>query len=67
MPMPWCQVLIGSARPFAVTLVQTGRNYGEIRARFSPDYDWAGGTISGILTADGRLSLGHLEGAGLVL
>jgi Bacterial Ig-like domain (group 2) len=55
--VPWCQVLIGSARPFAVTLVQTGRNFGEIRATFSPNHDWASGTISGIVTADGRLSL----------
>ena len=60
--VPWCQMLLGSARSFAVTLVQTGRNYGEIRATFSTDYDWGSGTISGIVTADGRLNLeGTLE------
>jgi Bacterial Ig-like domain (group 2) len=58
--VPWCQVLnrIGSQR-FAFTLVQTGRNYSEIRAMFGPECDsFAGsGTISGVVTADGRLNL----------
>jgi hypothetical protein len=57
--VPWCQVRIGSARSFAFTLVQTGRNYGEIRATFSPECDsfTGSGTISGVVTADGRLNL----------
>jgi hypothetical protein len=60
--VPWCQGPtgiggIGSKRSFAVTLVQTGRNYGEVRATFSPDQDWASGTTSGVVTADGRLDL----------
>jgi Bacterial Ig-like domain (group 2) len=57
--VPWCQarISIGSARFLAFTLFQTGRNYGEIRATFSPDHDWGSGTISGIVTADGRLNL----------
>ena len=53
--VPWCQALdgIGSEHSFAFTLVQSGRNYSEIRATFGPD----GGTISGVVTADGRLEL----------
>jgi hypothetical protein len=53
--VPWCQALngIGSEHSFAFTLFQTGRNYSEIRATFGPD----GGTISGVVTADGRVNL----------
>jgi hypothetical protein len=58
--VPWCQVLnrIGSAS-FAFTLVQTGRNYSEIRATFGPECDsfTGSGTISGVVTADGRLNV----------
>jgi Bacterial Ig-like domain (group 2) len=58
--VPWCQVLnrIGSER-FAFTLVQTGRNYSEIRGTFGPACDsfTGSGTISGVVTADGRLNL----------
>lgn len=52
--VPWCQALnsIGSEQSFAFTLFQTGSNYSEVRATF-PD----GGTISGVVTADGRLTL----------
>ena len=64
--VPWCQVLKsnGAERSFAFTLSQTGANYSEIRATFSPDHDWATGTVSGIVTADGRL---HLDGTLKVL
>jgi hypothetical protein len=57
---PWCQgpTGIGSERSFAFTLFQTGRNYSEIRATFDPEcYFFGGGTISGVVTADGRLNL----------
>jgi Bacterial Ig-like domain (group 2) len=59
--VPWCQYLvnrIGSER-FAFTLVQTGGNYSEIRATFGPACDslTGSGTISGAVTADGRLNL----------
>jgi hypothetical protein len=52
--VPWCRAFdgVGSEHPLALTLVQTGRNYGEIHATF-PDL----GTVSGIVTADGRLNL----------
>jgi hypothetical protein len=54
--VPWCQALngIGSEGILAFTVVQTGTNYSEIRATFGFDY---GGTISGSVTADGRLNL----------
>jgi hypothetical protein len=54
--VPWCQALngIGSEAVFAFTLVQTGASYREIRATFGFDHS---GTISGSVTADGRLSL----------
>ena len=57
--VPWCQALNAtrSERSLAFTLSQTGANYSEIRATFSPDHDWGSGTISGIVTADGRLNL----------
>jgi hypothetical protein len=55
--VPWCQAVLGSARSFAFTLFQTGKNYDEIRATFSPNNDWGSGTISGSVTAHGRLNL----------
>jgi hypothetical protein len=59
--VPWCQGTtgIGSERSFALTLFQTGSNYTEIRATFGPECDSfvGSGTISGVVTADGRLNL----------
>jgi hypothetical protein len=59
--VPWCQALnaISLERLFAFTLSQTGANYSEIRATFGPECDSGNGsgTISGIVTADGRLNL----------
>jgi Bacterial Ig-like domain (group 2) len=59
--VPWCQWLTGIRleRFFAFTLSQTGRNYSEIRATFSPECDsfTGSGTLSGVVTADGRLNL----------
>ena len=59
--VPWCQALkrIGSERFLSFTLVQAGSNYGEIRGTFGPERDSlnGSGTISGIVTADGRLKL----------
>ena len=58
--MPWCQGFnrIPSQR-LAFTLVQTGRTYSEIRATFGPECDSlnGSGTISGVVTADGRLNV----------
>jgi hypothetical protein len=62
--VPWCQGRTGIGKqtlltPF--TVVQTGTNYSEIRATFDQACDafFGSGTISGGVTADGRL---HLEG-----
>lgn len=62
--VPWCQGRTGISKqtlltPF--TVVQTGMNYSEIRATFDQACDafFGSGTISGGVTADGRL---HLEG-----
>jgi hypothetical protein len=59
--VPWCQYPLNRAGsvPFAFTLVQTGGNYSEIRATFGPECDSlnGSGTISGAVTADGRLNL----------
>jgi hypothetical protein len=59
--VPWCQghTGIGSERSFALTLFQTGSNYNVIRATFGPECDSfvGSGTISGVVTADGRLNL----------
>jgi len=58
--VPWCQGFsrIPSQR-LAFTLVQTGRTYSEIRATFGPECDSlnGSGTISGVVTADGRLNV----------
>ena len=60
--VPWCQTILGSERFLPFTVFQTGTNYSEIRATFAPDCDSfvGSGTISGVVTADGRL---NLEGA----
>ncbi len=62
--VPWCPDLLNllnrtGSMPFAFTLVQTGGNYSEIRATFGPECDSlnGSGTISGAVTADGRLNL----------
>jgi hypothetical protein len=62
--VPWCPYLVNllnrfGSVPFAFTLVQTGGNYSEIRATFGPwcDSSTGSGTISGAVTADGRLNL----------
>lgn len=58
--LPWCQTLgRRGAQHFAFTIIQTGRTYSEIRATFGPELDsLAGsGTVSGTVTADGRLNL----------
>jgi Bacterial Ig-like domain (group 2) len=58
--VPWCQgpTGTGSERSFALILFQSGRNYAEIRATFDGECDFVGsGTISGVVSADGRLNL----------
>ncbi|HET7696277.1 MAG TPA: Ig-like domain-containing protein [Vicinamibacterales bacterium] len=53
--VPWCRALnkVGSEHAFAFTIAQSGSDYGAIRATFGPD----AGSISGSVTADGRLNL----------
>jgi hypothetical protein len=57
--VPWCQALLGSERFLAFTVFQTGTNYSEIRATFAPECDsfLGSGTISGVVSPDGRLNL----------
>ena len=56
-----CAVVSGAHRfgaLLAFTVFQTGTNYSEIRATFAPECDsFVSGTISGVVTADGRLNL----------